>query len=69
VSTAWVLRGGASFGAAQVGMAHALIEAGHHPGTVSRISSAGWTSPAGQCSKSNVRTVRAAGFVQAGAGE
>jgi len=31
VTTAWVLRGGASFGAAQVGMARALIEAGHHP--------------------------------------
>ena len=31
VTTAWVLRGGASFGAAQVGMATALIEAGHHP--------------------------------------
>ncbi len=31
MTTAWVLRGGASFGAAQVGMARALIEAGHHP--------------------------------------
>ncbi|MGH9104324.1 MAG: patatin-like phospholipase family protein [Acidimicrobiales bacterium] len=31
MTTAWVLRGGASFGAAQVGMARALMEAGHHP--------------------------------------
>jgi NTE family protein len=31
VKTAWVLRGGASFGAAQVGMAQALLEAGHVP--------------------------------------
>ena len=31
MTTAWVLRGGASFGAAQVGMARALLEAGHHP--------------------------------------
>lgn len=31
MSTAWVLRGGASFGAAQVGMARALLEAGHQP--------------------------------------
>ena len=31
MTTAWVLRGGSAFGAAQVGMARALIEAGHHP--------------------------------------
>jgi NTE family protein len=31
MKTAWVLRGGASFGAAQVGMARALLEAGHTP--------------------------------------
>ena len=31
MTTAWVLRGGASFAAAQVGMARALLEAGHHP--------------------------------------
>lgn len=31
MTTAWVLRGGASLGAAQVGMARALLEAGHHP--------------------------------------
>lgn len=31
MTTAWVLRGGASFGAAQVGMAKALMQAGHHP--------------------------------------
>jgi NTE family protein len=30
MTTAWVLRGGASFGAAQAGMARALLEAGHH---------------------------------------
>ncbi|MGC8627926.1 MAG: patatin-like phospholipase family protein [Acidimicrobiales bacterium] len=30
-TTAWLLRGGASLGAAQVGMARALIEAGCHP--------------------------------------
>jgi NTE family protein len=41
-----VLRGGASFGAAQVGMAQALIEAGHHPdmvyGTSSGALNASW---------------------------
>jgi NTE family protein len=31
MKTAWVLRGGASFGAVQVGQARALLEAGHHP--------------------------------------
>lgn len=31
MATAWVLRGGGAFGAAQVGMARALIEAGHYP--------------------------------------
>jgi NTE family protein len=31
MKTAWVLRGGASFGAVQVGQARALIEVGHHP--------------------------------------
>ncbi len=30
-TTAWVLRGGAAFGAAQVGMARALLEAGYFP--------------------------------------
>ncbi len=30
-TTAWLLRGGASLGAAQVGMARALMEAGHYP--------------------------------------
>ncbi|HXR22704.1 MAG TPA: patatin-like phospholipase family protein [Acidimicrobiales bacterium] len=46
MTTAWVLRGGASFGAAQVGMAQALIEAGHHPdmlyGTSSGALNASW---------------------------
>jgi NTE family protein len=41
-----VLRGGASFGAAQVGMAQALIEGGHHPdmvyGTSSGALNASW---------------------------
>jgi NTE family protein len=41
-----VLRGGASFGAAQVGMARALLEAGHHPdmvfGTSSGAINASW---------------------------
>jgi NTE family protein len=41
-----VLRGGASFGAAQVGMAQALLEAGHHPdmvyGTSSGALNASW---------------------------
>lgn len=31
MTRAWVLRGGASFGAAQVGMARALLESGCHP--------------------------------------
>jgi NTE family protein len=31
MTTAWVMRGGSSFSAAQVGMARALLEAGHHP--------------------------------------
>ncbi len=46
MTTAWVLRGGASFGAAQVGMARALIEAGHHPdmlyGTSAGALNAAW---------------------------
>ncbi|MGD0809641.1 MAG: patatin-like phospholipase family protein [Acidimicrobiales bacterium] len=46
MTTAWVLRGGASFGAAQVGMARALIEAGHHPdmlyGTSAGALNASW---------------------------
>jgi len=46
MTTAWVLRGGASFGAAQVGMARALLEAGHHPdllyGTSSGALNAAW---------------------------
>ena len=46
MTTAWVLRGGASFGAAQVGMAKALIEAGHHPdrlyGTSAGALNAAW---------------------------
>jgi NTE family protein len=46
VTTAWVLRGGASFAAAQVGMAQALIEAGHHPdilyGTSAGALNASW---------------------------
>jgi NTE family protein len=46
MTTAWVLRGGASFGAAQVGMAQALLEAGHHPdllyGTSSGALNASW---------------------------
>ena len=46
MTTAWVLRGGASFGAAQVGMAKALIEAGHHPdllyGTSAGALNASW---------------------------
>lgn len=31
MTTGWALQGGAGFGAAQVGMARALMEAGHHP--------------------------------------
>jgi NTE family protein len=31
MKTAWVLRGGASLGAVQVGQARALLEQGHHP--------------------------------------
>ena len=31
MTTAWALRGGASFAAAQAGMARALLETGHHP--------------------------------------
>lgn len=31
MTSAWALRGGASFGAAQVGTARALMEAGHYP--------------------------------------
>ena len=46
MTTAWVLRGGASFGAAQVGMAKALLEAGHHPdllyGTSAGALNAAW---------------------------
>jgi NTE family protein len=46
MTTAWVLRGGASFGAAQVGMAKALMEAGHHPdllyGTSAGALNASW---------------------------
>jgi NTE family protein len=46
VTTAWVFRGGASFGAAQAGMARALIEAGHHPdllfGTSAGALNAAW---------------------------
>jgi hypothetical protein len=46
MKTAWVLRGGASFGAAQVGMARALLEAGHHPdllyGTSAGALNAAW---------------------------
>ena len=46
MTTAWVLRGGASFGAAQVGMAKALMEAGHHPdrlyGTSAGALNAAW---------------------------
>jgi NTE family protein len=46
MTTAWVLRGGASFGAAQVGMAQALLEAGHHPdllyGTSAGALNAAW---------------------------
>ena len=46
MTTAWVLRGGASFGAAQVGMARALMEAGHHPdvlyGTSAGALNAAW---------------------------
>jgi NTE family protein len=46
VTTAWVLRGGASLGAAQVGMARALLEAGHHPdllfGTSAGALNAAW---------------------------
>jgi NTE family protein len=46
VTTAWVLRGGASFGAAQVGMARALMEAGHYPdmlfGTSAGALNAAW---------------------------
>jgi len=46
MTTAWVLRGGASIGAAQVGMAKALIEAGHHPdqlyGTSAGALNAAW---------------------------
>ena len=34
MTTAWVLRGGGSLGAVQVGMARALLEAGHHPDMV-----------------------------------
>jgi NTE family protein len=46
MTTAWVLQGGASFGAAQVGMARALLEAGHHPdllyGTSAGALNASW---------------------------
>jgi NTE family protein len=46
LTTAWVLRGGASFGAAQVGMARALMEAGHYPdllfGTSAGALNAAW---------------------------
>jgi NTE family protein len=46
MTTAWVLRGGASFGAAQVGMARALMESGHHPdilfGTSAGALNAAW---------------------------
>lgn len=46
MTTAWVLRGGASFGATQAGMARALIEAGHHPdmvlGTSAGALNAAW---------------------------
>ena len=46
MTTAWVLRGGASFGAAQVGMARALMEAGHYPdllyGTSAGALNASW---------------------------
>ena len=46
MTTAWVLRGGASFGAAQVGMARALMEAGHYPdllyGTSAGALNAAW---------------------------
>jgi NTE family protein len=46
MTTAWVLRGGASFSAAQVGMAKALMEAGHHPdllyGTSAGALNASW---------------------------
>ncbi len=34
MTTAWVLRGGAALGAVQVGMARALLEAGHFPDMV-----------------------------------
>lgn len=46
MTTAWVLRGGASLGAAQVGIARALLEAGHHPdalyGTSAGALNAAW---------------------------
>ncbi|HYA44640.1 MAG TPA: patatin-like phospholipase family protein [Acidimicrobiales bacterium] len=45
-TTAWVLRGGAGFAAAQVGMARALMEAGCHPdmlyGTSAGALNAAW---------------------------
>ena len=46
MKTAWVLRGGASFAASQVGMARALLEAGHYPdllyGTSAGALNAAW---------------------------
>ena len=46
MTTAWVFRGGGSLGAAQVGMARALLEAGHRPdrlyGTSAGAFNAAW---------------------------
>jgi NTE family protein len=67
MTTAWVLRGGASFGAVQVGMAQALMEAGHHPdmlyGASAGALNAAWLAadptPQGLASLSKLwRTVR-----------
>lgn len=48
MTTAWALRGGAGFGAGQVGVARALLEAGHHPdmvlGTSAGALNAAWLS-------------------------